>query len=482
MSKLGYGFYIYFMKHLKRFENFLALNPAPKKNMYDRISLYKVADRIWAAVIPDDYLRCWTFLRCQEYYESTSPYFQNNRFTWEDYIKWYKSGSGPRGGSEVFTYANDWSGFNLPSEVIEDCISDIKDPGPYDHIMDCMIKTIKQNESGNYYLLGIKTIDNIEDDLLNHELAHGMWYTDPKYKAEMESLLNRMTKSSVKKVKQLIAEIGYAESVLSDEAQAYLSTGIYDEWKVDDIDSWTEPFKEVFDRYKNKHLLNPPKKYEVSYEEEGINESRHPIMDRTYPEEETMEFVHKMNEMISKNWEFYFVDYDELSDYIEKNMGLPYEDHFGEKKASNMLEGLIIKLLNVGYIVGKFNSDILNSSKNKFNYENFFSELENYYSVDRIGNERLVWNGPDIKSSSILAGSFNIKDDIRDIRAKANKYHRGKKDGEILIILGKIFQYGYGIGHDLGYQSFMNKTQELHKKLAMLKDPNLSEEEKKKSI
>lgn len=253
------------MNHLKTFENFKALKPGPKEHMFNGISLYKVADRIWAAVIPDDYLRCWTFLRCQEYYESTSPYFQNNRFTWKDYMSWYKSNKGPRGESDVFTYANDWSGFNLPSEVIEDCISDIKDPGPYDHLMNSIIKIIKENEKGTYYLLGIKTVDNVEDDLLNHELAHGLWYTDPQYKSEMMGLLNKMTKESVVKIKQFIAEIGYAESVLSDEAQAYLSTGIYDEWKVDDIDSWTTPFKEVFDKYKSKHLLTPVQKFEVKY-------------------------------------------------------------------------------------------------------------------------------------------------------------------------------------------------------------------------
>lgn len=256
------------MKHLKTFENFLALKPGPKEDLWNRISLFKVADKIWAVVIPDDYLRCWVFLRCQEYYESTSPSFRNNRFTWQDYMKWYMSGEGPRGGSDVFTYANDWSGFNLPSEVIEDCIHDIKDYNSYDEIMDSIIKTIKENETGNYYVLGITSVDNVDDDLLNHELAHGMWYTDSSYKSEMTKLLNKMTKSSVEKVKQFIGEIGYCESVLMDEAQAYLSTGIYDEWKVDDIDSWTGPFKKVFDKYKRKHLLTTPQKFNLNFKKD----------------------------------------------------------------------------------------------------------------------------------------------------------------------------------------------------------------------
>jgi hypothetical protein len=258
------------MKHLKRFKAFeahqLALNPGPKQDLYDRISLYKVADRIWAVSIPDDYLRCWVFLRCQEYYESTSPYFRNNRFTWQDYMNWYKSEEGPRGKNDIFTYANDWAGFNIPSDVIEDCISEIKDPNEYDNIMNSIIRTIKMNESGTYYLLGISEINNVDNHLLDHELAHGMWYTDPQYKSDMTKLLNTMDKKSSDSIKRLIAEIGYTESVLSDEAQAYLSTGIYDDWKVDDIDTWTDKFKETFIKYKEKHLLPDPKKYDVTYD------------------------------------------------------------------------------------------------------------------------------------------------------------------------------------------------------------------------
>jgi len=261
------------MKHLKKFKTFesqLTLKSGPVEDLHSRINLYKVADRIWAAVIPDDYLRSWIFLRCQEYYESTSPYFKNNRFTWQDYMNWYKSEAGPRGKREVFTYANDWSGFNLPSEIIEDCLSEIKDPNHYDDMMISIIKTIKSNESGNFYLLGISEINNVDNDLLDHELAHGMWYTDTQYKSEMTKLLDTMDKKSVESIKRLISEIGYAESVLSDEAQAYLSTGIYDEWMVDDIPSWTDKFKETFERYKSKHLLSDPKKYEIKYEDKEI--------------------------------------------------------------------------------------------------------------------------------------------------------------------------------------------------------------------
>ena len=259
------------MKHIKTFESYqLSLKSGPLSDQHSRISLYKVADRIWAAVIPDDHLRSWVFLRCQEYYESTSSYFKNNRFTWQDYMNWYKSEEGPRGKNDIFTYANDWAGFNLPSEVIEDCLSEIKDPNHYDDMMSSIIKTIKSNENGNFYLLGISKINNVDNHLLDHELAHGMWYTDSQYKSDMSQLLNDMDKKSIEYIKRLIAEIGYEESVISDEAQAYLSTGIYDEWMVDDIPNWTDKFKEVFSRYKEKHLLSNPKRYDIDFESKKV--------------------------------------------------------------------------------------------------------------------------------------------------------------------------------------------------------------------
>jgi len=259
------------MKHIQKFESYrLLLKSGPIEDIYSRIKLYKVADRIWAVVIKDDYLRCWTFLRCQEFYESTSPNFKNSRFTWQDYMNWYKSSEGPRGKSDIFTYANDWSGFNLPSSIIEDCMSSIADPNKYDDIMMSIITTIKENESGDFYLLGISEIDNVENQLLDHELAHGMWFTDTSYKKEMINLLDKIDSKSISSIKQLILEIGYCESVILDEAQAYLSTGIYDEWMVDDIPNWTDKFKEVFSRYKEKHLLPNPKKYDIDFENKKI--------------------------------------------------------------------------------------------------------------------------------------------------------------------------------------------------------------------
>ena len=340
------------MNHLikfKTFESQLSLKSGPIEELYSRIILYKVADRIWAVVIPHNYLRSWVFLRCQEYYESTSPYFKNNRFTWKDYMNWYQSEQGPRGKRDVFTYANDWAGFNLPSEVIEDCLSEIKDPNHYDDIMISIVNTIKSNESGNFYLLGISEIDNVDNHLLDHELAHGMWYTDSSYKSEMNKLLSEMDKKSVESIKKLIAEIGYAESVISDEAQAYLATGIYDEWMVDDIPNWTDKFKEVFDRYKSKHLLSEPKKYEVNYSDKSLNES---IDESNIIEDVALEYFDK----------YYLTDYNTIKD-----------DDFGNFWKDDAFWGWY----NLTMKYQKNDKLVIYVKKDKVNKDEFYQDMEN---------------------------------------------------------------------------------------------------------
>lgn len=340
------------MNHLikfKTFESQLSLKSGPIEELYSRISLYKVADRIWAVVIPHNYLRSWVFLRCQEYYESTSPYFKNNRFTWKDYMNWYQSEQGPRGKRDVFTYANDWAGFNLPSEVIEDCLSEIKDPNHYDDIMISIVNTIKSNESGNFYLLGISEIDNVDNHLLDHELAHGMWYTDSSYKSEMNKLLSEMDKKSVESIKKLIAEIGYAESVISDEAQAYLATGIYDEWMVDDIPNWTDKFKEVFDKYKSKHLLSEPKKYEVNYSDKSLNES---IDEGNIIEDVALEYFDK----------YYLTDYNTIKD-----------DDFGNFWKDDAFWGWY----NLTMKYQKNDKLVIYVKKDKVNKDEFYQDMEN---------------------------------------------------------------------------------------------------------
>ena len=75
----------------------------------ENYKIVEVRDRVFAVIMEDDYARPMTFLRVQEYYESPNPDFRGKHFNIWDYIEWYS-----REKKDVFTYAFDWGGFNIP--------------------------------------------------------------------------------------------------------------------------------------------------------------------------------------------------------------------------------------------------------------------------------------------------------------------------------------------------------------------------------
>lgn len=232
------------------------------ENLFKQVELYKVADGIYCVVIESQQLRAFTFLRIQEYYESSSSEFQGNKFTWDKYIQWYKSSDGPTGEKDVFTYGSDWSGFNIPSEAIENCMKEVDDPNRYDDLMVSIITEIKERENDKYYIIGVDELD-VNSGLLDHELAHGFYYTDKEYRTKMNNLVNSLPKDEKKSISDVIIGIGYNESVLNDEIQAYMSTGIIDRMS-DSLKNYTEKFEKVFKEAKQKHHATP-QKIEVTY-------------------------------------------------------------------------------------------------------------------------------------------------------------------------------------------------------------------------
>lgn len=253
------------MRHLKNFEIFneRALLPYNLKDLYNKISLYKMADRIYAVVISDMQLRAMTFLRFQEFYESGSEEFQGKKFKWDRYIQWYKSSEGPMGEREAFTYGSDWSGFNLPSEAIEKCLEDIDDPNKYDDIMISIVNEIRKEEKNSFYLIAVDKMD-IESGLLDHEMAHGFYYTDSRYKSTMIDLINLLPAGPRKNISDIIIDYGYSELVLNDEIQAYMSTGLAS--KMDkDLNNYNSSFKKSFGEFKKIHHAVPIK-MNVNYE------------------------------------------------------------------------------------------------------------------------------------------------------------------------------------------------------------------------
>jgi hypothetical protein len=225
----------------------------PPKNIrkiLDQIELFEVYPRIFALVIKDDKLRARVFLRYQEFYESDSDSFRGKGFKWKDYIDFYKE----KTKKDYFSYHEDFAGYNVPCDTIEACIAKIPDLNVYDMIMFSVVDTIKKIVgSDKYYLIGIDQSNGEDPSLIYHEVAHGLWFSDPIYKAKMTRVINNMDERVKNQMLKKIQGYGYGDNVYDDELQAYMSTGLGSEMKwIRGIKPEMIKFNKVFDRYTSK--------------------------------------------------------------------------------------------------------------------------------------------------------------------------------------------------------------------------------------
>lgn len=201
----------------------------------------EVRDRVFAVIMKDDWVRPMTFLRVQEYYESPNPDFRGKHFNIWDFIEWYSSTK--RG---AFTYAFDWSGFNIPLPIAWECYEGTEKtrrgekyngvrsmPDTWKSKWDETMKDIvwevqskmfnkKNRRDMNAYIIGAR---DTEGSTFQHEVAHGLYYTNKEYKELMDEITETIPLNHYLKFRQNLLDMGYTESVVDDEIQAYLSWG-----------------------------------------------------------------------------------------------------------------------------------------------------------------------------------------------------------------------------------------------------------------
>ncbi len=184
----------------------------------------EVRPNVFAVIVKDHYHRAMLFCRVQEYYESPNPQFRGKNFSIWDYIEWYS-----REHNDVFTYTFDWGGFNIPLKTAWDCYEKLRvSETPYDGVMDVIIRTIemmmfnkKNTRNWNAYIIGAPTT---EDDTFEHEVCHGLYATNKEYKALVDEITLTIPTKDYIKFKSNLIKMGYTDSVIDDEIQAYLST------------------------------------------------------------------------------------------------------------------------------------------------------------------------------------------------------------------------------------------------------------------
>ena len=158
-----------------------------------------------------------TFMRLQEFYESPYENIKGKYFTVEQYMDTYADDTGD------FSYTSDWSGFNVPGNVVLDFydlhwtefLNKEKD-------LYTILKPFIEIDGSNLYVIG-----TYKEDTIDHELAHAMYYLHPEYKVMMDNLTNQIMNPYSKDIQKVLRDMGYCDEVMKDEMQAYLSTETY---------------------------------------------------------------------------------------------------------------------------------------------------------------------------------------------------------------------------------------------------------------
>jgi hypothetical protein len=206
---------------------------------------------IYCVEVDDDYDRAMLFCRYQEFYESPYKKFRGKSFTWMEYMRHYKNAWKKR----VFTYPDDWSGYNIPSNVMDKANDKFYKDTEYDVVMNdiyfyCSIDS--QNKNNNtrrdWYLIGASSKDK---GTTNHEIAHGLYYTNKEYKKNVTNLIKNIKPIHYEKLKKKLVKMGYVDDrkIIDDEIQAFMSTGLYNGMDTKELKVYENEFIKNFKKF-----------------------------------------------------------------------------------------------------------------------------------------------------------------------------------------------------------------------------------------
>lgn len=172
--------------------------------------LKKVAPRVFHLAFDEHSEMAHTFMRFQEHYES--PEFRGKIFSRKEFKSWYRLQKNGR-----FTYISDWGGFNIPSYVLEPFYS-----GQFQRITRrerILLEQFRElhERQEKFYIIGTPLGNK---PTLDHEIAHGLYYSNQDYRAKANKILDAVDLGPI--YRWLSGSGGYHESVWRDEAHAYL--------------------------------------------------------------------------------------------------------------------------------------------------------------------------------------------------------------------------------------------------------------------
>lgn len=162
---------------------------------------------------------CKTMLRFQEHYES--PKFKDKIFSLKEFKEWYRTQS----KTGKFTYYSDWAGFNIPSYVFKPFLD-----GKFKRLTkdEKQILNLVKKLKEPYYVITSVSSDHVS---LEHEMVHGLYYVNEKYRNKVDDIIGELNTSKQKKA---LKKQGYHKSVFVDEINAYSVVGPDERFCIED--------------------------------------------------------------------------------------------------------------------------------------------------------------------------------------------------------------------------------------------------------
>jgi len=155
----------------------------------------EISKGLFLYTFPNQFELCHTFFRLQEFYESPIKQVRGKYFTYEDVITYYAYDQKEK---PAFTYFSDWNGFNVPGNVVDKFHEEFDSNFTTKELL--MLNAIPYGRGYDYYLIGV--VEG-QEETMRHEVAHGFYYLNKKYKREMNKLLKQLPKQMVDRFKKM---------------------------------------------------------------------------------------------------------------------------------------------------------------------------------------------------------------------------------------------------------------------------------------
>lgn len=157
------------------------------------------------------------FCRVEEYYEG-NPKVNGKYLSFVDFIDAFMTDDGK------LDYFHYWTGFNIPGNIyMEWSQKNMSDKTYWETALAQAISS-KLDLEKPFYIIGSKKGSK---NVIDHEIAHALYYMNSNYKSAMNELnynFNKQYRMQYCKVVKNLKSMGYGQNVVRDEIQAYMST------------------------------------------------------------------------------------------------------------------------------------------------------------------------------------------------------------------------------------------------------------------